>query len=111
MPLDDALYPNEQQFVVYAETLPDGEHYDYMIYSDALAFDVLRSEMIVPPDVLQHQRDYLSQLDANFKRIAEIQRPIWIGSESMMNTASYWHHPTLIVYCLNPQSCEKMWHH
>ena len=103
VPLDDALYPNEQQFVVYAETLPDGEHYDYMIYSDALAFDVLRSEMIVPPETLQRQRDYLSRLDANFKRIAAVQRPVWTGSESMMNTASYWHHPTLIVYCLNPK--------
>ena len=110
VPLDDALYPNEQQFVVYAETLPDGEHYDYMIYSDALAFDVLRSEMIVPPETLQRQRDYLSQLDANFKRIAAVQRPVWTGSESMMNTASYWHHPTLIVYCLNPKSCEETGH-
>ena len=108
VPLDEALYPNEQQFVAYAETLPDGDRYDYMIYSDALAFDILRSGMMVPPDVLQWQRDYLKRLDANFKRIAEIQRPVWTGSESMMNTASYWHNPTLIVYCLNPRSCGQI---
>ena len=108
VPLDAALYPNDSQFRVYAPTLPDGKDYDYMIYSDALAFDVLRSEMIVTPDVLQQQRDYLKRLDANFKRIAEIQRPVWTGSESMLNMAPYWHNPTLILYCLNRQSCAQI---
>ncbi len=108
VPLDEARYPNEQQFVFYAETLPDGKDYDYMIYSDALAYDILKSEMIVPPDVLQQQRDYLAQLDANFKRVAEIRRPVWAEPEVMINTAAYWHNPSLIVYCLNPRSCEKI---
>ena len=108
VPLDEALYPNDSQFRVYAPTLPDGKDYDYMIYSDALAFDILRSGMIAPPDVLQQQRDYLKRLDANFKRIAEIQRPVWTGSESMLNMAPYWHNPTLILYCLNRQSCGQI---
>ena len=108
VPLDEALYPNDSQFRVYAPTLPNGKDYDYMIYSDALAFDVLRSGMIAPPGVLQQQRDYLKRLDANFKRIAEIQRPVWTGSESMLNMAPYWHNPTLILYCLNQQSCAQI---
>ena len=109
VPLDDALYPNDQQFVTYAPTLPDGKDYDYMIYSDALAYDRLKAGIIpVPPDVLQRAHDHLKQLDASFRRVAEIQRPLWFESDMMVNTAAYWHNPTLILYCLNRQSCEQI---
>lgn len=108
VPLDIALYPYEQQFSVYAPTLPEGDEYDYMVYSDALAYDVLRSEWLVPDDVLQQQVDYVTQLDQQFTRVAEIHRPTWTGSEAMMNMAAYWHNPTLILYCLNAQSCEAI---
>jgi len=106
--LDTALYPYEQQFSVYVPTLPDGDEYDYMIYSDALAYDVLRSEWLVPDDVLAEQHEYVAELDRQFTRVAQINRPTWTGSEAMMNMAAYWHNPTLIVYCLNPQSCEAI---
>ncbi len=105
LPLDEALYPNFKQYVVYAQELPSGVEYDYMIYSDALAFDILRSASMVPPDIIAYQRGYRDALDANFPRVAEITRPDWIGSEAMMNTAAYWHNPSLTVYCLNPASC------
>jgi hypothetical protein len=108
VPLDNVLYPNEQQFGVYVPTLPEGDNYDYMIYSDALAYDVLRSESLVPADIRIRQIDYLAELDRRFSRIAEIHRPIWTGSEAMMNMATYWHNPTLILYCLNPDSCEEI---
>lgn len=104
--LDIQLYPYEQQFGVYVPELPTGNYYDYMVYSDALAFDVLRSEWLVPPDVIAQQHDYLSELDSQYTRIAEVHRPIWTGSDAMMNMATYWHNPTLILYCLNPTSCE-----
>lgn len=106
LPLDEAIYPNTQQFVVYAPTLPSGAEYDYLVYSDALAFDILRSEAIVPPAIIQHQHEILAAHDAAYTRVAEIDRSHWLGSEAMMNTASYWHHPRLILYCLNPASCE-----
>ncbi len=106
VPLDEAIYPSWRQFNVYAAELPSGADYDYMIYSDALAFDVLRSWMTVPAEVIHQQQDYLQHLDANFRRVAWISRPVWTGSEAMINMAAYWHNPTLIVYCLNPASCE-----
>ncbi len=106
LPLDEAIYPHTQQFVVYAPTLPSGAEYDYLVYSDALAFDILRSVDIVPPAVIQHQHEILAAHDAAYTRVAEIDRAHWLGSEAMMNTASYWHHPRLILYCLNPASCE-----
>ena len=106
VPLDEAIYPSWRQFNVYAAELPSGADYDYMIYSDALAFDVLRSWMTVPAEVIHQQQDYLQHLDANFRRVAWISRPAWTGSDAMLNMAPYWHNPTLIVYCLNPASCE-----
>jgi len=108
VPLDIALYPYEQQFGIYSRTLPSGDDYDYMIYSDALAFDILRSEAIVPADLITYHRDYLAELDNQFTRLAEIHRPTWTGADAMMNMATYWHNPTLILYCLNPISCEEI---
>lgn len=106
VPLDEAFYPSDQQFGYYAETLPTGADYDYMIYSDALAFDVLRSPDIVPPAIIQQQHSYLQGLEESYQRVRAINRPTWTGSEAMMNMAAYWHNPTLILYCLNPDSCE-----
>ena len=106
LPLDEAIYPYKQQFVVYAPALPSGDEYDYLVYSDALAFDILRSVDIVPPAVIQHQQQILAAHDAAYTRVAEIDRAHWLGSQAMMNTASYWHHPKLILYCLNAASCE-----
>ena len=108
VPLDIALYPYEQQFGIYARILPEGNDYYYMIYSDALAFDILRSESVVPADLITYHRDYLVELDRRFSRLAEIHRPIWTGSDAMMNMATYWHNPTLILYCLNPTSCQQV---
>jgi len=106
-PLDHALYPNFAHNLSYAAALPDGSEYDYMIYSDAKAFDVLRSQSIVGAELAEEERAYLRELDAAFNRVAEIHRPLWTGSDAMMNMAAYWHNPTLIVYCLNRASCEN----
>ena len=106
VPLDAAHYPSDQQFEYYASTLPEGAGYDFMVYSDALAFDVLRSVDIVPAEIIRKQHSYLQRLDGTYRRVAEIHRPTWTGSEAMMNMAAYWHNPTLILYCLNPTSCD-----
>ena len=107
VPLDEAIYPNMPQYRAYAQPLPSGDNYDYMIFSDALAFDILRSEWIVPPEVIAQQRVYLAMLNERYNLVAEIRRPKWIGSESIMYSASYWHNPGLILYCLNVTSCDN----
>ena len=106
VPLDSAIYPNYQHYVGYTEELPSGEDFDYLIFSDARAFDIFRSEWIVPRPIIEEQRAYLELLDARYSRFAEIKRPTWTGSEAMLNMAAYYHNPGLILYCLNPQSCE-----
>jgi len=107
VPLDNELYPNFAHNLSYASALPDGSEYDYLIYSDTKAFDVLRSQSIVGAELAEEERAYLRELDAAFDRVAEIHRPLWTGSEAMMNMAPFWHNPTLIVYCLNRASCEN----
>ncbi len=107
VPLDAQYYPNISQLERYASDLPSGEDFDYMIYSDALAFDILRTPAIVPARVIERQREYLRNLDSMYPRLAEISRPAWTGSDAMMNMAPYWHNPTLILYCLKPALCES----
>lgn len=105
--LDHAIFPNDRPAQRYIWPLPSGYNYDYMIFSDALAFDVLRSEWIVPQEFLAQQREYLAMLNERYSKVAEIHRPTWFGSESIMYSASYWHNPTLILYCLNVTSCDN----
>ena len=107
VPLDDAHYPNDALYLHYVIDLPTGGDYDYLIFSDVSAFDVLRSQAIVPAEVIEKERAYLRKLDATYNRVATIHRPIRIGSEAMMNTSSIWHNPTLILYCLNVTSCDN----
>ena len=106
VPMDEQFYPSESTRDRYASELPSGEAFDYMIVSDALAFDVTRSHAIVPAPAIERQREYLRNLDAMYPRLAEISRPVWTGSESMMNMASFWHSPALTLYCLKPALCE-----
>lgn len=61
--LDHAIFPNDRPAQRYIRPLPSGDNYDYMIFSDALAFDILRSEWIVPPEVIAQQREYLAMLN------------------------------------------------
>ncbi len=106
VPLDEAIYPNNLRAGGYATPLPSAADFDYLIYSDARAFDILRSAAIVPPEIIERERAYLRSLDAAYpQRIAQILRPSWTGSEAMINMAAYWHNPTLILYCLHENAC------
>ena len=107
VPLDESLYPSEQQFLTYAASLPHAKDFDYMLFSDVMAFDILRSQPVVPPEVIDQQREYLLHLDQTYRRLAVIQRPEWTGADTMVNMAAHWHNPTLILYCVNPSLCER----
>ena len=105
LPLDEALYPNFKQYIVYAPQMPAGDDYDYLVYSDAAAFDILRSREIVPPELIQRQHDILAAHETAYTRVHAVERPVWLGSQAMMNTASLYHNPGLILYCLNEAAC------
>ena len=46
--------------------LPSGDDFDYLIISDARAYDIYRSEWIVPPAIIVEQRAYLEALDDRY---------------------------------------------
>jgi hypothetical protein len=89
---------------VPVEHLSPGE-IDYVILSDAWFFSILRSGEYVPTDYIQEIGDYLGSLDQSLTEIASIERPTWAGYDWLMQSASYWHNPALVVYCLNPIPC------
>lgn len=106
-PFDEALYPSEQQFLTYAESLRDAYGHGYMIFSGVLAFDILRSPTVAPREAVEQQREYLLLLDQSYRRLAEIQLPDWTGAETMVNMAAHWHDPSLILYCVKPSLRER----
>ena len=103
--LDPAIYSIERHFEGYAPALPSGDDFDYLLLSDAHAYDIRRSAAIVPIQVQQDLEAYLTLLDQRYFRLASTQRPVWTGSDAMMNMAAYYHNPGLILYCLNSVSC------
>ena len=107
VPLDAADYQVSQDFD-YVEDLSSLASVDYLIMSDALIFDVLRSNEIVPQEIIDEFLAYQQSLDATYTAIVSIERKQWLGSDIFMNTASYWHNPALTVYCLNESSCAKV---
>ncbi len=106
VPLDPADFVTRQRFNTYAESPaavpPDA---DYMIFSDTMLFDVQRSWEYVSADVITEWQGNRAWLDERYERIAHIDRPVWTGSDWVMNTASYWHNPALTVYCLSDEAC------
>lgn len=109
LPLDPTLYSSELFAGGYApvETLPD-YGVDYMVYSDAMTFNISRAGRIVPPDVMRDWLAYPAVLDAVYPRVVAVGRPAWPGSDEMMNMAGYWHHPGLVVYCMHAAACEAV---
>ncbi len=103
--LDPAIFSIQQHFEGYAAALPSGDDFDFLLLSDAHAHDIRRSAAIVPIRVQQDLDAYLTLLDQKYFRLAFTQRPVWTGSDAMMNMAAYYHNPGLMLYCLNPASC------
>jgi len=72
--------------------------YDYAIISDALPHSRSRSGADVPD---------LAAVQGN-PRVAWIERPQWAGYDWPLHTASYWHNPSLSLYCLHPFACADL---
>jgi hypothetical protein len=73
--------------------------------SDAWQHDVDRAHEWMSPDFIAKVDNYYAGYDREATEIARIDRPQWTGYDWFMHTASYWHDPTLILYCLTPEAC------
>jgi hypothetical protein len=107
VPLDPAQFTTTQgymnNFVSVADLKQSGAQ--YAIVSDAWQHDVDRSRDWMSPDFIAKVDDYYASYDREATEIARIDRPQWTGYDWFMHTASYWHDPTLILYCLTPEAC------
>ncbi len=101
VPLDAADYRVEQGFT-YDERSWGGllsEGFDYVIVSDALLHN---NNRFIPDDTAS----FVTVMGAiNLIEIARVERPVWLGYDWALHTASYWHNPGLVIYCLTEQSC------
>lgn len=71
---------------------------DYLIISDSIYHSRLRAGMTNAP----------IQVPQGATLVAQILRVPKPGSDWELHTASYWHNPSLWVYCLNEVACTRM---
>jgi len=99
VPLDTADYNVRQEFNMQAD-LADVE---YVIISDAVLMQQSRLSGKSYDELLS---TFLSSYDS-LQQIASFRRPRFAGYEWLTNNATYWHHPSLFIYCLNAAACAK----
>jgi hypothetical protein len=95
VPLDPQDYRVEQIFGIAEEVdWANLEASDYLIVSDALEWQRIKTNGSI--------RD---NLPANAQLLWRVYRPLVWGYDWQVYTVSYWHNPTLSVYCLNEVAC------
>ncbi|MDQ7036698.1 MAG: glycosyltransferase family 39 protein [Anaerolineae bacterium] len=106
VPLDPTIYPYDQNFNIRGFRLSDAENYDYLLISDARLDLYARADVLVTDEEFAPYQSQLTLIEANFPRLAWIDRPRdYLGYADMMNMAAYWHQPSLTLYCLNETAC------
>lgn len=108
VPLDESLYPYQQNFNLLSFDPAQAQDYDYLLISKAY-LDLLGDADEIVTD--EEYRPWLNQfelIDSSFQRLAWIERPHFWGDNEAMNPIRYWHQPSLILYCLNELACEKV---
>lgn len=108
--LDSALYRVQQTF---AGSMPpiarlQERSIEYLVVSDAWPFFDNRKQEYVPESARQAMNDYFASISANLTLLYEAKRPQWPGYDWLTNNASYWHHPTIQVYCLIEAACRAI---
>lgn len=109
VPLDPMDYQTTQSYVeiVDLDNLQE-QGAEYAIISDAFWHDVLRSGVYARPELVERVQAFVDTYATHPNRIHEISRPQWAGYDWPMHTATYWHHPSLIVLCLNQAACDAV---
>lgn len=106
----DTRYDFDQQFFTLRDVpLDELAAYDILITSDA----VLHKEIVSPVPRFPATANDPAMLedDPRFEtvhHIATIARPMWAGHDWAVQTASFWHHPALNVYCMNAAACSAL---
>jgi hypothetical protein len=86
--------------------IPEAQGASVLIVSDALTFLYNSADRIVPGLFAEQRNAYERTLTAGLREVARFERPRWIGDDTVITTASYYHNPTIVIYCLEPD-CER----
>ena len=111
VPLDEAYYTWTHTYDAdfpTVQTLRETYHAEYMILSDAIYNLYERTPFIYSDEFRQQAQGYLDELDRSLTLVAEVQRPPVWGTNEPVHTASYWHNPTLKLYCLTEEACRAI---
>ena len=104
VPLDATTYDLSQSFGEPGDVASLAEQgVDVAIVSEASLFYVQRRD-----NLSQAAKDAIATEwapYATYSLLAEWPRPRWLGDDVMVNNMSYWHHPTIRIYCLAADGC------
>jgi hypothetical protein len=102
LPLDPAWYTMSQNFggqYPTIETVIEAGA-QYVVISDAWAFDVTRQRAITGDEVVRDLMTYYSTWERRLIPLAHIGRVRRIGDIELPNASAVWHHPALTVYAV-----------
>jgi hypothetical protein len=106
LPLDPAWYTVTQnfggQYPTVDEVIASGAQ--YVVISDAWAFDLARQRSIVGDDVLRELAAYYADWEARLIPLAHIGRARRVGDGEPPNASAIWHHPGLTVYAVRGEA-------
>jgi hypothetical protein len=109
VPLDAADYLTSQTFGGDQRPLSSVEAArgaTVLVVSDAIRFLLNTSNYWLPADYAAQQNAFESQLTHGLYEVARFEHPRWPGDDTMITTASYFHNPTIAIYCAT-MSCDQ----
>lgn len=109
VPLDPMDYDTVQTYIEivdFDELRQQGA--EYAVISDAFWHDVMRSGRYANPELLERVETFVATYKSLPAQMYEISRPQWVGHDWPMHTATYWHHPSLLVVCLTQTACDAL---
>jgi hypothetical protein len=80
------------------------ENYDYLLVSDAGFFQESRRDRSNYEALLNERLAFV----ISYPLLLEIPRPRWLFDDWLVNNASYWHNPRLMLYCLKLTLCPAL---
>jgi 4-amino-4-deoxy-L-arabinose transferase-like glycosyltransferase len=108
VPLDPALYPYSHNFNIRNIHQEDINQYDYIVLSTARLDLFADADFIISDDEYALFEAQLEEILSTYPLIAEIERYRFFGDTDPMNPARYWHHPRLLLFCINEIACNNV---
>lgn len=110
VPLDAADYQTSQTFrhdYRPLKIISAAQGAIVLVVSDNTAFLYASADKWIPADFAEKQIAYEAALVEGLQEIARFERPRWWGDDTIVTTASYYHNPEIVIYCLVPDCLDE----